>query len=466
MPNDSLFFSTIPQLARRLRAGKISSLELTRRYLDRLRRLGPRYHALAELTESRALAAAGKADQKLRRGRAPSLLTGIPYGAKDLLAATGAPTRWGAPPYRDQVFDYDATVIERLDAAGAVLVGKLAMVELAGGGGYEYANASLHGPGLNPWNPAHWSGGSSSGSASAVAAGLVPYALGSETWGSIMCPSSFCGITGLRPTWGRVSRHGAMELAWTMDKIGPMAHTAEDCGLVLEAIAGRDPHDLTTTGAGFVFQRRIREQPLTVGVLPSDFEDIPEMGKAFETALRVLRRSGVRLKETRLPEHPYGEVAVTLLDGEQAAAHEEFIKSDRLDELVDDHQKKGLRDSLAKTAAAHVRAEKVREQMTSDVLALFDKFDALVSPSYMFEANRIEQGLSAWPRRRGNYSVLGALCGLPALSVPMGFGAQGLPLGLCFTGDLFEENTILQLGMRFQRETGWHALRPPAPPES
>ena len=194
----------------------------------------------------RALTEARRADRT--RATARTALHGVPYGAKDLVAAKGAPTTWGAPPYRTQRFDEDATIIAKLQRAGAVLAAKLAMVELAGGGGYRYPSASLQGPGRNPWNIEHWSGGSSSGSGSAVAAGLVPWAIGSETSGSIGTPAAFCGVTGLRPTYGLVSRHGAMALSWTLDKLGPMARTADDCGLALQVMAGPDPADPTLSG--------------------------------------------------------------------------------------------------------------------------------------------------------------------------------------------------------------------------
>ncbi len=445
-----------------LRAKKISSVELTQIFLERLKNLGPKYNALAELTPDLAMEQARRADTNFRRGdHIGSPLHGVPYGARDLLATKNIPTRWGAPPYRDQVFDYDATVIRKLDDAGAVLLGKLAMVELAGGGGYEYASASLHGPGLNPWNVNHWSGGSSSGSGSAVAAGLVPFALGSETWGSIVTPSTYCGITGLRPTWGLVSRHGAMELSWSMDKVGPLARSAEDCGWVLQAIAGEDANDLTTAGSRFTFKPRASHKSFRLGVLPADFSDAPDIEKAFEDALRALRKAGMKVSRTDLPEHPYEEIARTLLNGEMAAAHAEFIKSDKLNELVDAAQKEGLKKSLELTAADYVRAQYKRMQIKSDLLRLFENFDALVSPSLMIQAVTLDTNLKTAFRKRGGYSVLGALCGLPALAMPMGFGRQGLPLGVSITGNLFAENTLLQIGMIYQRETDWHRRRPP-----
>jgi aspartyl-tRNA(Asn)/glutamyl-tRNA(Gln) amidotransferase subunit A len=468
--SDDLAFTGVGELSRLLRVRTVSSVELTRLALDRLAAGGPRYNALAELTADLALVQARRADHLLRRGPADSPLLGIPYGAKDLLATKGIPTRWGAPPFRDQIFDYDAAAITRLRAAGAVLVGKLAMVELAGGGGYHYASASMHGPGLNPWNLSHWSGGSSSGSGSAVAAGLVAFALGSETWGSIMTPASFCGISGLRPTAGRVSRAGAMELAWSMDKVGPMARSARDSGWILQAIAGHDPADASTVRREFVFRSRIQRRPFRLGVLPLDYEDAPggtETQRAFMEALGVLRATGMKVAAAVWPDYPMGDIARAILGGETAAAHEDFIKSDRLDELVDAGQKEGLRGYLNLTAAELGRASVQRARAAQGVVAMFEGFDALVAPTVIGEAVTLDTNLSSRAggrqrvsRSRGT-SVLGAIAGVPALSVPMGFGPTGLPLGLSITGNLFEENTILQIGMRYQRETDWHRRRPP-----
>src|SRR5437879_15685 len=248
---DNPLFLTISELSAGLQRQEFSAVDLARTALDRLASFGRDYNAVASILPERALKEAHAADRMLRDRRDRGALLGIPYGAKDLLAARGAPTTWGAPPYARQVFNYDAAVIESLRRAGAVLVARLAMIELAGGGGYRYPSASLQGPCRNPWNPDHWSGGSSSGTGAAVAAGLTPFGLGSETSGSILSPSANCGVTGLRPTYGLVSRHGAMALAWTMDKIGPMCRSAEDCGLVLEAIAGVDPRDPGSAGRAF-----------------------------------------------------------------------------------------------------------------------------------------------------------------------------------------------------------------------
>ena len=248
-----VFFATIPELNARLKAKEFSAEDLARAFSARLQQLGPRYNALALSLHQEALKQAREVDKDLKRRRYRGPLQGIPYGVKDLLAYAGQPTTWGAKPYAGQVFDYNAAVIDKLSGVGGVLTGKLSMVELAGGGGYRFPSASLTGPGLNPWDRTRWSGGSSSGSAAAVAAGLVPYAIGSETSGSIVTPAAYCGVTALRPTYGLVSRYGAMALSWTLDKLGPFARTAEDCGLILQVIAGEDSRDPGSAGKSFYY---------------------------------------------------------------------------------------------------------------------------------------------------------------------------------------------------------------------
>lgn len=452
-----LFYARLPELARLLRRGRISSLELTRAFLDRLGALGPRYNAVAELTRDLAEGQAKRADRELRRGIDRGPLHGVPYGAKDLLDTKGIPTRWGAPPYRDRVAEVDATAIVRLRDAGAVLLGKLAMVELAGGGGYRFASASLHGPGLNPWDTSRWSGGSSSGSGSAVAAGLVPFALGSETWGSITTPAAFCGVCGLRPTFGAVSRFGAMPLCWSMDKIGPMARSARDCATVLAAMAGRDERDAATVDWSY---RPIGPRAFRLGTFREDLAGAPDLARAFGEALRVLRRVGMRAREVALPAHEYAPLARTILNAEQAAAHEEFIRGPLLDELVDEGQKEGLRASLAQPSVAYARAIERRAIVTRDLRALFRDVDALVGPTLIAEAPTLDTDLRTMRRGLGP-SVFGALAGLPAISIPMGFGAAGLPFGLTITADLFAEPIVVAVAAAFQRETDWHLRRPP-----
>src|SRR5579864_8057797 len=275
--NDDIFFATISQIKEKLKAKEFSAVELTRAFCDRLEKIGPRYNALALSLREQAIRKAKDVDSEIKRDRWRAL-TGIPWGAKDLLAVKDHPTAWGAAPYAAQVFDEDARVVQKLNGAGAVLIGKLAMVELAGGGGYRYPAASMTGPGLNPWDRARWSGGSSSGSGAATAAGLVTFAIGSETSGSILTPSSFCGVTGLRPTYGLVSRRGAMALSWTLDKLGPLCRSAEDCGMVLQAISGGDVEDEGSAGRGFNYAPQFARAPkeLRIGFAPVDFEEWAE----------------------------------------------------------------------------------------------------------------------------------------------------------------------------------------------
>src|ERR1700684_3960395 len=243
MPAEELFYLTVTELARRIEAKQVSPVDLTQLYLSRSEKFGPRLNAYARLTPEIAMAQAAAAEKEIRRGHYRGALHGVSYAAKDLLAVKGVPVTWGAKPYADQVFDYDATVIEHLNRAGAVMIGKASMIELAGGMNYRFASASLQGEAKNPWNTNCWTCGSSSGSGAIVAAGLAAFAIGTETWGSIICPSAFCGVSGMRPTYGRVSRFGARAFAYSMDKIGPMCRTADDCSLVLAAISGHDPSD-------------------------------------------------------------------------------------------------------------------------------------------------------------------------------------------------------------------------------
>src|ERR1044071_982971 len=288
--DDDVFFATIPELNRRLVAKDFSAEELARAFSERVQRMGPRLNALALALPQEAIRKGKEVDKDLKRGRLRGPLQGIPYGVKDLISYKGQPTTWGAKPYAGQVFDYNATVVDKLDGVGAVIAGKLSTVELAGGGGYRYASASLTGPGLNPWDRSRWSGGSSSGPGAAVAAGLVPFAIGSETSGSIVTPSAYSGVTGLRPTYGLVSRHGAMALSWTLDKLGPMGRTADDCALILAAIAGPDPADESSSGRRFAWSEAAKPaHKLRVAVPKGCTEKVqPAVRENFEAALAKL----------------------------------------------------------------------------------------------------------------------------------------------------------------------------------
>jgi aspartyl-tRNA(Asn)/glutamyl-tRNA(Gln) amidotransferase subunit A len=470
---DDILYSTISELAEYLKSRKFSSLELTRACLARLEKLGPRYNAVAALTAKLAEKQAKEADDLFKRNRIRSPLQGIPYGAKDLLATAGIPTTWGAAPYRSQVFDYDAAVIRKLESSGAVLVAKLAMIELAGGGGYRYPSASLFGPCKNPWNPAHWSGGSSSGSGAAVAAALVPFAIGSETWGSILTPSSYCGVTGLRPTYGLVSRYGAMALSWTMDKIGPMCRSAEDCGLVLRAIAGKDARDPGTSGRSFYYPIEYG-RPLTelrIGYHPVDFGDraAESSRAAFAAALDVFRKLGPRLVEFSLPPMPYRETAETVIRVEGATVFEPLIRSAKFDEMPDERQKASLRAGLETPARDYLRAMRIRRLIQDKMREVFTQVDLILSPSTALPASGIDEALDRRQvpgeklEARGNIDIgaAGNLAGLPAISLPCGFSTTNLPVAVQLVGRPFDDLTLVTLGAEFQKQTDWHRRRPP-----
>jgi len=469
---DDIFFASITEINQKLKAKEFSAVELTKAFCDRLERVGPRYNGLALSLREPALRAAKDVDGDIKRERFRGPLQGIPFGAKDLLAYAKHPTTWGARPYAGQVFDYDATVLKRLFKNGSILTGKLAMVELAGGPSYRYANASLTGPGLNPWDRTRWSGGSSSGSGIAVAAGLVTFALGSETSGSILTPSSFCGITGLRPTYGLVSRHGAMALSWTLDKIGPMCHSAEDCGLVLHEIAGADSEDPGSAGKSFYyapeFARDLKE--LSVGFAAVDFDEWadPAARPDFAKALATIRSLGVQVTETKLPDFPYGPVISAVISSEASTIFEPFIQSGKVNELADAKQIAGLKAGLEIPAKDYLKAMRIRSLIQQAFRELFGDIDVLLAPSRLSPAPKITQPLDRLgsdrtpPAAHGLTALIpaGNLAGLPALSLPCGF-ADGMPIAIQLVGRPFSENTLLSIGKAFQERTDWHKRRPP-----
>ena len=466
-----LVFATVGELGDALHRKQVSSVELTTFYLDRLEKYGPALGAVAHITRPLALVQAAQADRERSAGKTRGPLHGIPYGAKDLLATAHAPTEWGSPAHKGQVFDYDAFVVERLRDAGAVLLGKLAMIELAGGGGYRYGNASSTGPCRTPWNTDHWAGGSSSGSGAATAAGLVGFALGSETWGSIVCPSSFCGVSGLRPTFGRVSRHGAMALSYTMDKLGPMARSAEDCGLILDAVSGQDPQDPTTSEhSRFKHGHPHPVKGLRLGVIRPDYHSGDTHGQAqsetetaFEGALGVLTGLGAVLTDAALPDIPMSPAAGNIITVEGSAAFETLIRDQaRLSKLVDAEQQGGLLAGLVIPGVDYLRSQRIRTAAQRAMADFMTHYDALVAPGMLQVSLPLSESLDAYfVGSDKGLGGMGNLCGLPALCVPMGFGPGHLPLGLQFVGAAYEEETLLSLGMAYQGLTDWHRQRPP-----
>ncbi len=468
---DDIFFGTIAGIGAKLRAKELSCVELTRAFCDRLETRAPRYNALALSLRESALRQARAVDDEIKRGRWRGPLHGIPYAVKDLLSVAGQITTWGAKPYAAQIFNYDATVVGRLNKAGAVLTGKLAMVELAGGGGYRFPAASLQGPGLNPWDRSYWSGGSSSGAGSAVAAGIVPVAIGSETHGSILTPSAYCGVTGLRPTYGLVSRYGAMALSWTLDKLGPMCRSAEDCAHVLQVIAGGDANDPGSAGKRFYFAPQFAQKrtALRVGYAPVDTEEWADATSrdAFRRALDTIRGLGVPMTEVRLPDLPYNLSISTIIKAEAASIFEPLIRTPRIDELADKKQIAGLKAALEVSSLDYLKAMRIRRLVQNEMRNMFANVDLLVSPARFGPATKLTQALdaagaqTAAPKSRGlrDLGAFGNLCGLPALSLPCGFAGK-LPVAISVVGRPFSENTVLALGIEFQKATGWHQMRP------
>ena len=466
-----VFFLSIGELNAKLRSREFSAVELTKAFCDRLEKIGAAHNALAHSLRTSALKKAKDVDGDLKRDRTRGPLQGIPYGAKDLFAVKKQPTEWGSRAFAGQVFDEDAHVIRRLDQSGAILIGKLAMIELAGGVGYRTAAASATGAAMNPWDRAHWAGGSSSGSAVATAAGLVTFALGSETSGSIITPAAFCGVTGLRPTYGLVSRRGAMALAWTLDKVGPLCRSAEDCGYVLHAIAGADPEDPGSAHKGFAYVPQFDRKPseFTLGYAPIDFERVaPEAHPAFTAAIEVLKSMGVKLKEVEIPDFPYGALVETVIGAEAASIFEDFIRSGKVDQMADPSQAATLKAALDIPALDYLKAMRIRSLIRESFReVLFEDIDMLLAPARSAPAPLIDGGLGGGGganvtggRGLGGIIPAGNLAGLPAISLPCGF-AGGLPVGISLIGRPFFENYLLALGKAFQSQTDWHKRRPP-----
>lgn len=460
----SFVFKPIRELSELVRTGQASPMELTEAFLGRLEDMGPRYNAVVTITRERALEQVRRAEEEIASGRHRGPLHGIPYGAKDLLATSeGIPTTWGAAPFRGQTFEYDATVIKKLEDAGAVLAAKLAMIELAGGMGYRQPNASFTGPPRNPWNPETWTGGSSSGSGAAVSAGLVPFAIGSETWGSILSPANNCGVAGLRPTYGRVSRYGAMALSWTLDKLGPLCLTADDCGLVLEAISGPDYKDPTTTHRPFKYDATPPERPFKLAVLKGVTEGAEEAVRAnFEGALRVLERVAT-IEEIEFPDLPYEAITRTILNVESASAFEEFIEGGMASELTAPEDHYGPYARTAVLARDYLRALRLRGVVVKRVDEAMAPYDAVVAPTRPTAATPIDKEFRSAVRGtiRDVMGAVGNGAGLPAISVPSGFNEGGLPTGVQFMGRAHDENTILAVARAYQSMTDWHKRHPP-----
>lgn len=439
---ESLAFAPLTVLATLLERRRVTASELAEMYLARLARHGDRLRCVVTLTAELARAQAAEADREIAAGRYRGPLHGVPWGAKDLLATRGLRTTWGARPYAEQVFGYDATVVERLREAGAVLVAKLSLGALARGGVW------FGGSTRNPWDLGRSSSGSSAGPGAATAAGLVGFSIGSETLGSIISPSAACGVTGLRPTYGRVSRHGAMALSWTMDKIGPMCRRAEDCALVLNAIYGPDGRDASVVDAPFRWDPDPDLTRLRIGYLAREFDAPPgdaggERRAALAAALDVLRGAGATLVPSELPDFPADALRV-ILESESAAAFDDLTRSGGVDELTRQTANawpNSFRASRFIPAVEYLRAQRARTLLIERLEELLGRVEVFVSPS------------------RSASLAMTNLTGHPAVAVKAGF-AEGLPVALMLTGRLYDEATVLAVAHAYERRTRWGTMHP------
>ena len=451
---EDLAFATVPQLAELIRTRRITSTDLTKMYLARLKKYGTKLISVVTLTEELALKQAAAADAEIKRGKYRGPLHGIPWGAKDLFATKGIKTTWGAEPYRDQMIDYDSTVVERLNDAGAVLVAKLSMGALAQGARW-FAGVTR-----NPWQPDEaqtGSSGSSAGPAAATAAGLVGFSIGTETLGSIVSPSSRCGVTGLRPTYGRVSRHGAMGLSWTMDKIGPMCRGVEDCAAALHAIYGPDGKDITVGDAPFNWNPDTNISTLRIGYLKTEFDgpatpprneeqraQAEQRRALYKDALAVLEKAGAKLTPIELPKFSAGSLRF-ILSAEAAAAFDDITRDGRVNQLSGQSPSdwpNTFRTSRFIPAVEYLRAQRARTLLMREMEKLMSQWDVFVSPA------------------PGSSSLLVTnLTGHPAVVLPCGF-VNNLPIAIMFTGGVYDEVSPLRVALAFERATKWHTMHP------
>lgn len=440
---DDLAFYSIPQLASLLQQKKISSVELTRFFLDRLKNYGDTLQCVITLTEELALQQARQADEEMAQGIYRGPLQGIPYGLKDLFAVKGTRTTWGSTPYKDQVIDEDAYVYKQLRGAGAVLCAKLSLGALA------YDNKWFGGATKNPWNLNQGSSGSSAGSAAATSAGLLPFAIGTETWGSIVSPSARCGVTGLRPTFGTVSRSGAMVLSWSLDKIGPICRSAEDAAIVYAFIHGTDNKDPGSIRHTFNYTGQIPDaRKLRVAYAANYFRRLDSNAAEWKV-VDLYRSLGADVKAVIFPDSAFypTDLMNIVISAEAAAAFDELTRSNR-DDLIE-RQDKNFWPNIFRTARTipaveYINANRWRSKLCRDMDGFMRNFDVLIVPSFA-----------------GNQLAITNLTGHPVVCMPIGFGRNGNPLSISLLGNWYEEATLLAIAKLFQDKTAFHQQHPP-----
>jgi Asp-tRNA(Asn)/Glu-tRNA(Gln) amidotransferase A subunit family amidase len=447
-PNiEDVAFWPVTSLSELVRSRQVTSVELTQMYLARAKRYNPKLKCFVTITDDLALREARQADQEIAAGKYCGPLHGIPYGIKDLFAVKGYPTTWGAAPFKDRIIDVDATVVTRLREAGAVLIGKLATGELA------LDDIWFAGQTKNPWDTSMGSQGSSAGPGSATAGGLVGFSIGTETLGSILAPSAICGVTGLRPTFGRVSRYGAMALSWSMDKTGPMCRAVEDCALVLNAIQGADNLDLAAVDVPFNWDATLDVRKLRVAYLKAAFENTrqtPQVEANDRAALDKIRSMGIDLVEFKLPENPKLDPSA-ILNAEGISALRDPVET-HPDQLARPDRIASQNAYRLYPAADYVTANRVRMLLMQEMDKLMANIDVYLLPyDYAdYTPNPVAD------RSTG----ITNLTGHPSVTLPHGFDEKGHPTGLTFIGKLFGEAQMLALAKAYQDSTGWHLKHP------
>lgn len=434
-----LAFYTVEELASLIKQQKISSVELTRFFLDRINQYDDTLQAIITVTEEIALEQAKKMDRELANGNYRGPLHGIPYGLKDLFAVEGYKTTWGATPYKNQEISQTATVAKKLKEAGAVLIAKTTLGALA------YGDVWFGGTTKNPWNLKQGSSGSSAGSAAGTSAGLFPFAIGTETWGSIISPSNRTGTTGLRPTFGRVSRHGAMALSWSMDKVGPITRSAKDAALVFEAIHGPDGKDASVFDLPFNYKSGIKISDHKIGYLKSAFNSDYDNRQRDSLTLAKLEELGAELVPIELPDYPVSDLSF-ILTAEGAAAFDQLTLSNKDDQMV--RQGKSAWPNLFRSArfipaVEYIQANRARQALIQKMDSVMQQVDMYVSPTF-----------------GGNNLLLTNLTGHPSVILPNGFTDEGQPTSITFIGDLFDEGLILGVAQEYQQVTDFHTQHP------
>jgi Asp-tRNA(Asn)/Glu-tRNA(Gln) amidotransferase A subunit family amidase len=435
-----LAFYSIPQLASLIKHKKISSEQLTRFYIDRLKKYGPGLHCVIELTEDLAIRQAKKADAEIAAGKYRGPLHGIPYGIKDLFAVEGTHTTWGTPPYKNQMIHQTAFVAKQLENAGAVLVAKLSLGELA------EDDVWFGGLTRNPWDSTRGSGGSSAGSSSATSAGLVPFAIGTETYGSIVDPSMRCGVTGLRPTYGSVARTGGMTLAWSSDKIGPICRSAEDAAIVFYFIHGADQDDASSISRAFNYNGFVDFKKLKIAYISNYIDTLPENSPEKRT-LAALREMGVQPVPLFFPDSLHGDEMLSLIIcAESAAAFDLLTRSSADDQMVQQNKDRWpntFRAARFVPAVEYLNACRLRYQIMKKMDPLIDSYDVIIAPP-----------------ETGDQLAITNLTGNPSVTLPNGFLPNGMPSGITFIGKHFDEATLLAFAKSYQEHTGFHLKHP------